>query len=199
MKALIPMAKVIRLCSRICGFLALGLLILGTQTAVGASKTPEGTIQNAMSAGPAAIANDATILDWSTEEAGKLKEVRKGANGWTCITDDPNTPANDPMCLDKMWMELLSALMNKTEPKIVAAGIGYMLQGGSSASNSDPFAPPPADRGKWMADPPHIMIVVPEKLDTTAFSSDPKSGGPWIMWGGTPYEHLMVPLKSMAK
>jgi hypothetical protein len=33
------------------------------------------------------------------------------------------------------------------------------------------------------------------KLDPAVFSSDPRSGGPWIMWGGTPYEHLMVPVK----
>ena len=23
-------------------------------------------------------------------------------------------------------------------------------------------------------------------------SDDPKSGGPWVMWKGTPYAHLMV-------
>ena len=30
------------------------------------------------------------------------------------------------------------------------------------------------------------------------FSTDPKSGGPYIMWDGTPYEHLMVPVVPMA-
>jgi hypothetical protein len=34
-----------------------------------------------------------------------------------------------------------------------------------------------------------------------AFPTDPKSGGPWVMWKGTPYAHLMVPvaLKATAK
>jgi len=27
-----------------------------------------------------------------------------------------------------------------------------------------------------------------------AFSTDPKNGGPWVMWKGTPYAHLMVPV-----
>ena len=41
----------------------------------------------------------------------------------------------------------------------------------------------------------HGMVIVPGKLDAKAHSSDPHSGEPWIMWGGTPYEHLMVPIK----
>ena len=36
---------------------------------------------------------------------------------------------------------------------------------------------------------------IPAKLDANVFSSDPKSGKPYMMWGGTPYEHLMVPVK----
>jgi hypothetical protein len=27
------------------------------------------------------------------------------------------------------------------------------------------------------------------------YSTDPTTGKPWIMWPGTPYEHLMVPVK----
>ena len=46
-----------------------------------------------------------------------------------------------------------------------------------------------------MKEQPHIMVLVPGNLDPKAHSPDPHSGGPWIMWGGTPYEHLMVPIK----
>jgi hypothetical protein len=33
------------------------------------------------------------------------------------------------------------------------------------------------------------------QLDPSVYSTDPNSGAPWIMWGGTPYEHLMIPVK----
>ena len=69
-----------------------------------------------------------------------------------------------------------------------------MLQGGSDASNTDPFATEPAAGEEWMTSPPHIMILMPGDLDQTVFSTDPHSGGPWIMWAGTPYEHIMMPV-----
>src|SRR5437773_1039686 len=51
-------------------------------------------IRSAMSAGPAVIAKDATIMDMPS-----MKVLRKGTNGWTCIPDGPS-PGVDPMCLD---------------------------------------------------------------------------------------------------
>ena len=159
------------------------------------AKSKEWKIQNAMSAAPRPIAKDATIMDWPAQEGAEPTVLRKGTNEWTCFPDDPSTPGNDPMCLDKMWLEWAQAWIKKREPKITAPGVGYMLQGGSTASNSDPFATKPAPGEKWMKEQPHIMVLGPGKLDPKLFSSDPHSGGPWIMWGGTPYEHLMVPIK----
>ena len=180
---------------------AVGLLLLtqNLEAQMHASKaTPkskQAKIRNAMSAAPKAIAKDATILDYPAKEGEQPPVLRKGTNGWTCFPDDPNSPGNDPMCLDKMGMVWFQALMTKTEPKLTAPGISYMLQGGSDASNSDPFATQPPAGSQWVTAPPHLMIFSPGKLDPTAFSSDPRSGGPWIMWGGTPYAHLMVPVK----
>jgi hypothetical protein len=39
------------------------------------------------------------------------------------------------------------------------------------------------------------MIFPAGKLDPNVYKTDPHQGGPWIMWAGTPYEHLMVPVK----
>jgi len=33
-----------------------------------------------------------------------------------------------------------------------------MLQGGSAASNTDPYLTAPAD-GKWLIDGPHVMVM----------------------------------------
>lgn len=48
----------------------------------------------AESAGPSSLSKNATIMDWDG------KELRKGANGWTCMPDNPNTPDTDPMCMN---------------------------------------------------------------------------------------------------
>ena len=37
-----------------------------------------------------------------------------------------------------------------------------------------------------------VLPSDPKQLD--AMTDDPKSGGPWVMWKGTPYAHIMVPV-----
>jgi hypothetical protein len=62
-------------------------------------------IQNAMSAAPAAIAKDATIMDWPDSPGGQHKQLRAGTNGWVCYPNSPlefkGLATEDPMCLDK--------------------------------------------------------------------------------------------------
>lgn len=155
--------------------------------------TTEWKIQSAMSAAPSDIAEAATIADWPGED-GKLPELRKGGNGWTCLPDYPASPGNDPICADVPAMEWFQSYMQKKTPDIKQAGIAYMLQGGSDPSNTDPFAEAPAPGEDWMSAPPHIMVFPTEKLDAKVYGTA-MNGGPWIMWAGTPYEHLMIPVR----
>ena len=158
-------------------------------------KSKEWKIQNATSGGPKTISAKATVLDWPEKEGGEMVVLRKGTNDWTCLVDDPNSPGNDPMCMDKASMDWAGAWMGKKEPKLTQPGIGYMLQGGSTASNTDPFAKKPLAGQQWQKDPAHLMVFPSGKLDAKVYGTDPKSGGPYIMWAGTPYEHLMIPVK----
>ena len=159
-----------------------------------ATPDAQAKIASAMSAGPAAIAKDATIFDNAVDAQGNLVVLRQGNNGWICLPDVPATPSLDPMCIDQTWKVWLDALMAHKAPNITQPGIAYMLQGGSDASNTDPFATKPAAGENWVASPPHIMVLAPGKLDPKVISTDPTTGGPWIMWAGTPYEHIMVPV-----
>jgi hypothetical protein len=152
-------------------------------------------IQNAMSAAPLRVAENAAILGVTAE--GQLEEVRPGTNGWTCLPDDPTTPTNDPLCGDAQWLEWIDAFFTGREPDITAVGVAYMLQGGSGASASDPTLTAPPEGQGWMVDGPHIMVVAPWDLDPDVYSTDPMSGEPYIMFAGTPYEHLMVPVTEM--
>jgi len=42
----------------------------------------------------------------------------------------------------------------------------------------------------------HLMILVPDHASFDNISTDPRNGGPWIMWPGTPYAHIMIPIDS---
>jgi len=160
----------------------------GTPSALAASDAE--VIKNAISAAPEAVGMNAAVMTW------EMKPLREGTNGFTCMPDDPTTPnANDPMCLDKNGMAWLHALMDKKEPP-PGVGFGYMLQGGGSASNSDPYATKPPD-GKWDMDGPHVMIFNLKKAAANypQPKKHPDATAPYVMYPGTPYAHLMVPVK----
>lgn len=145
-------------------------------------------IRNALSAAPAPLTEEAAVMDWDNTT------LRLGGNGWTCFPDVPNTPGNDPMCLDAQWVNWAHAWMNHSEPQITQVGLAYMLQGGSDASNTDPFATEPAPGEEWIDSGPHLMILVPDLAALESLPTDPMSGGPYVMWKGTPYAHIMVPV-----
>jgi hypothetical protein len=151
-------------------------------------------IENAMSAAPSTVSADATILDNAMDDAGKFVVLREGSNGWYCLPDALGTPGPDPWCFDETWLDWAYAFTAGEEPNTAVVGIAYVLQGGSDASNTDPFATEPAAGDEWMNSPAHIMLLMPEDLVQSGFSPDFHSGAPWIMWAGTPYEHLMVPV-----
>jgi len=152
-------------------------------------------IKNAMSAAPDAVATNATIATF--DDKMQMTILRKGTNGFTCMPDDPSTPTNDPMCLDENSMVWLHAYMTKAQPPEGKVGIAYMLQGDSSASNTDPYATAPPAGGKWLTDGPHLMIFNTAAL-TSAYphtGDNPDTTQPYVMYPGTPYAHLMVPVK----
>lgn len=146
-------------------------------------------IKSAMSAAPAAIAATAAVVDMPS-----MKVLRPGTNGWTCLPDGPS-PGVDPMCLDKNGMEWAGAWMNQKDPPKDKMGIGYMLMGGSDASNTDPFADKPAPGGQWVDTGPHLMVLnIGDRFagyPTTAANTKV----PYVMFPNTPYAHLMIPVK----
>jgi hypothetical protein len=159
--------------------------------------TPEWKMENAMSAAPRAIASGATLMDWPATPGGQPTQLRAGTNGWTCFPDMPNTPRNDPMCNDAQWSAWAEGWMTHQPPHITALGISYMLQGSADASNTDPFATEPAAGQQWVITGPHVMIIVPNQRDLAGLPTDPNSGGPYVMFAGTPYAHIMVPVAAM--
>jgi hypothetical protein len=146
----------------------------------------------AMSAGPPEVGAAATLMD--RDESGALVPLREGTNGWLCVTDEnPAAPGEYPVCLDAAWQSWFGAYSAGEVPEIDGIGISYMLQGGPAASNTDPMASGPPAGADWLMDPPHVMIIVPDPAMLDAFPTEHGTGGPYVMWAGTPYAHLMVP------
>jgi hypothetical protein len=155
-------------------------------------KTDAEMIANAMSAGPSSVSRDATVI---AMDGDKMRTLRQGKNDFTCMSDDPGSPGNDPMCLDKNAMLWLQAWMDHKDAPKGKMGLVYMLQGGSDASNYDPFATAPKPGEKWVTTGPHVMVVgmAGSLDDITKAPDNPKK--PFIMWGGSSYEHIMMPVK----
>jgi hypothetical protein len=98
------------------------------------------------------------------------------------------------MCFDKTWLAWADGWMNKKDVNIDRVGISYMLAGDAGASNSDPYATAEEEVDDWVKTGPHLMIIVPDPSMLEGIPTDPENGGPWVMWSGTPYVHIMVPL-----
>lgn len=154
-----------------------------------AANADQAEIQSALSAGPASLTKNATIMRWDGEV------LRKGTNSWTCLPDMPNNGGIDPWCIDASWKNLLDALMSGKAPSYNKVGIAYMLAGDAPISNITPAGK--KEDGDWVEGlKAHLMILVPDHSMFDSISADPNNGGPWIMWPNTPYAHIMVPVDS---
>lgn len=156
-------------------------------------KTEAEMLANALAAGPEALTRDAAVV--MMDDQGQMKTLKEGTNGWTCMPDNPQSPGVDPMCVDKNGLAWAMAWMHKTDPPKGKIGFGYMLLGGSDASNEDPFATAPAAGHAWVETGPHVMIFnAMDSMEGYPTTHDnPKV--PYVMWAKTKYAHLMIPVK----
>jgi hypothetical protein len=152
--------------------------------------TADDLMQRLQGVAPDAVLQNATLLDISAE--GGMTTLREGANGWTCMY-----PGTDPMCADEASMGFLNAWMQKEDPP-ASLGFIYMLLGDEGASNTDPYATEETADNQWVVSGPHVMIVGSEAESMLAqYPQEVPDGAnqPWVMWPGTPFAHLMVPMK----
>lgn len=145
----------------------------------------------ALSAAPAHIAKDAAVMVYG--EDGKLKEVKAGTNGFTCIPTVMNLPEPDPMCMDAAVRQWMTDLMNNApKPSNTVPGIAYMARGGSHFEKSGKVVMNREEGTKVVKEPPHWMIMWPFDGAATKLPTTPNPSGVYIMFEGTPYAHLMV-------
>ncbi|PJN93329.1 hypothetical protein CNY89_21680 [Amaricoccus sp. HAR-UPW-R2A-40] len=110
---------------------------------------------------------------------------------------DMHEARNQPDVRDAGGLEWMHALMSKGETPH-KLGFIYMLLGDGGASNIDPFAAEETPDNNWIVSGPHVMIVGTEAKSLLegyprAAVADPAK--PYVMWAGTPYEHLMLSMQ----
>lgn len=194
------------LCGAMRHLIALGTVVLAG--AASAADTPPSSakgapapmsdqkmIESAMQAAPKRVAESATIVAMGAD--GQMRTLRQGSNAFTCMADNPATPGPDPMCMDRNAFEWATAWMGHKTPTEGKVGFMYMLSGGTDASNTDPYATQPTTENHWVKTGPHVMVVgaAPSFYDQYPKSPDPDTSVPYVMWAGTPYQHLMIPVR----
>ncbi len=141
-------------------------------------------------AAPSNVAKTAKVVDWN----GTV--LREGSGAYTCYPTPAQTRkrGREPVCLDKTWTAWADAWANKKPFKANQVGFGYMLVGDAGSSNIDPYAEAPTSNNQWVVERPHTMVIVPDPAQLEGLSTDPNNGRAYVMWKGTPYVHIMVPL-----
>ena len=144
----------------------------------------------ALGAAPAHIAKDAGVMIYGAD--GKLTEVKKSSNGFTCIPTVTNLPIPDPMCMDPASHQWMNDMMSGApKPTNTVPGIAYMARGGSHYEK-DGKVVMGAEGAKVVKEPPHWMVFWPFDPATTKLPTVPNPSGVYIMFDGSPYAHLMV-------
>lgn len=173
---------------RAAGLAAVCTALIGPALAQSMPDT-DAMIADALRAAPANIRDTAKVSDL----AGNI--LREGTSDYTCFPAPEGLAG--PMCMDAEWRRWMAAWMGGTPFKAERIAIAYMLAGDApdgGASNIDPAATRPTADNAWIVEGPHMMVIAP---DPAAFAGLPtviQTDGPYVMWTGTPYAHLMVPV-----
>jgi hypothetical protein len=161
----------------------------------GGNMSDEELIKLALSAAPDAVTKDATVITVGSD--GKTRTLRQGSGQWTCMPGHTDRADPDPMCGDKNAMEWAAAWMAHKDPPQNKVGFMYMLRGDGGASNTDPYSMKEEPGNNWIKTGSHVMIVGSGAKMLDGYPREAKADPtkPYVMWPGTVYEHLMLPVR----
>ena len=165
-------------------------------------------------AAPSFIAANCTVID----SDGKTV-LREGTNGWTAMAGNPRGMSDPqkgwkdpheamPMVMDAQAMKWAMAYMSGTKPELDHDGWMYMLHGDMGEDNTvgmrlridsegeiDIKTKATAAEGEWIVSGPHLMLMPKDPASLKGQTNDFNSGHPYIMFEGTGYDHLMIPVE----
>jgi hypothetical protein len=141
-----------------------------------------------------------------------MEPLRKGTNGWTCMAANPNGPdpgngwssAHEamPLCGDVQAFKWITAYMKGNTPKMDSDGWAWMLHGDMGEDNAEPghvgnLTWKKAHKSDWIESGAHLMLMPkdPVPWSKEGMNMDFNTGGPYTMFAGTKYAHVMIPAK----
>ena len=151
---------------------------------------------------PSFIAVNCTVMD----SDGTM--LREGTNGWTAMPANPRGPAHPEngwkdaheamaMVGDAQSFKWVSDYMSKTKPEMDSDGWAWMLHGDMGEDNSKQMVMKKEDaaEGQWIESGAHLMLMPKDPSTLAGQTTDFMSGAPYVMFQGTGYDHLMIPVE----
>tara|TARA_Y100001970_G_scaffold131137_1_gene161779 strand:- start:8 stop:622 length:615 start_codon:yes stop_codon:yes gene_type:complete len=146
---------------------------------------------------PSFIGNFATVI------GGDGSVIREGTNGWRCeafmpMPDGGFKVPHDaaPACSDKNAVAWAIAYKAGTIPEMEGDGWVWMNHGDLGVDNFTLGTDGQKDAGHahYIESGPHLMLMPKDPSSLEGQSTDFTTGAPYVMFKGTPYAHLMIPL-----
>lgn len=158
-----------------------------------ATPSDQEVLARALSAAPPQMRQESTVV------AADGRVLQRGVNDFTCMLGGPPGADPAPMCLDSVFMGWAEQWLagNRSYGGPTGVGLAYMLAGDAltgGASTTDPFATGATADNAWVVEGPHVMIVAPDEGAYAHLPATSTTGGPYVMWRGTPYAHIMMPV-----
>ena len=160
--------------------------------------TAEWEIKAYTSAAPAFIGKHATVIGAS----GKV--LREGTNGWRCepFMPMPKDGFKHPhetaaACSDKNAVAWANAYKSNNKPELEGDGWIWMIHGDLGVDNFKPYTDGQKDAGHkhFIESGAHMMLMPKDPSSLDGQTTDYTTGAPYVMFKGTPYVHLMIPLE----
>ncbi len=166
--------------------------------------TPERQIAAAVSPLPANLQKGAKVVGY--DQAGKLTTLRAGTNEMICIADNPANPRFHVSCYHNSLEPFMSRGRTLRAQKMPEDQVDSLRAREVRAKKLVMPTRPAAlyqyfaardsvDAGTGTVKGAQYLYVVYTPYatyKTTGISEAPVAGGPWIMFPGTPFAHLMI-------
>jgi len=168
-------------------------------------------IAAAVSPLPAPLRATATVLGYHAD--GKLVTLRRGSNDMICLADDPKQERFHVSCYHKSLEPFMARGRELTTRKLSREAIDSVrladVKRGRYRMPTRPaalyqyFAPRDSvDTATGVVNGASYLYVVYTPYATpesTGLTANPLAGGPWIMYPGKPWAHIMIAPQNTAR
>lgn len=172
--------------------------------AQGATPSNAVQIRGAVSPAPDSLKAGATVLGY--DAAGKLVTIRQGTNNLICLADNPASPDFHPACYQKELEPFMARGRALRAGGLKHAAIDSVRYA-EIMSGALRMPPRPttlyeyygkkenfdSTSGKVTGASPVYVVYTPYATEeSSGLSTVPLPGGPWLMYPGKPWAHVMI-------